>query len=391
MAHGSFSHRMADEVFPLAVIGGGIGGGAAVLRAAQNMMRTVWIRGDRATAKASRVKYVYNIDNMIGIHPDIVRGKVLELLQGDEHAAARAVVENAHLHIGTQDIVDNVVERVRGEFAGTVTEIEDKAVSARREGEVFVIETGSGATVKSRALLLSTGVMDEQPSIKMRTKAGKVIDDIRWIYPYANNETFLYCLICEGHLTRESPTMVFGASETAAQIAILFHERYGIPVAILTNGERFEAAEKTRALLDGYGIRALESRVVEILDGDGEGPKGTSLRGFRLEDGTTAKAQFAMIAMGLHRVYNDLARQLGAELDPRDGPDEGKRHVLVEDGTSETSVPGLFAVGDMTRRRGTSPSYKQIYTAQEYAVRAINTIDLRQRRARREKAAPRNG
>jgi len=382
---------MTDDLFPLAVIGGGIGGGAAVLRAAQNMMRTVWIRGDRATARASRVKYVYNIDNMIGIHPDIVRGKVLELLQGEEHAAARAVVENAHLHIGTQDIVDNVVERVRGEFAGTVTEIEDKAVSARREGEVFVIETGAGATVKSRELLLSTGVMDEQPSIKMRTKAGKVIDDIRWIYPYANNETFLYCVICEGHLTREASTVVFGAGETAAQIGILFHERYGIPVAILTNGERFEAAEKTRALLGGYGIRAFESRVVEILDGDGEGPRGTSLRGFRLEDGTTVPARFAMIAMGLHRVYNDLARQLGAELDARDGPDEGKRHVLVEAATSETSVPGLFAVGDMTRRRGTSPSYKQIYTAQEYAVRAVNTIDLRQRRARREKAVPRNG
>jgi len=375
---------MANDVFPLAVVGGGIGGGAAVLRAAQNMMRTVWIRGDRATARASRVKYVYNIDNMIGIHPDIVRRKILLELEGEEHAAARAVVEKAHLHIGTQDIVDNVVERVRGQFAGTVTEIEERAVSARREGEVFVVETASGRTVRSRALLLSTGVMDEQPSIKMKTKAGKVIDDIRWIYPYANNETFLYCLICEGHLTRESSTVVFGASETAAQIGILFHERYGIPVAILTNGERFEAGEKTRALLDAYGIRAFESRVVEILDGEGEGPKGTSLRGFRLEDGSVVESRFAMVAMGLHRVYNDLARQLGAELDPRDGPDEGKRHVLVDDATSETSVPGLFAVGDMTRRRGTSPSYKQIYTAQEYAVRAINTIDLRQRRARRE-------
>ena len=255
---------------------------------------------------------------------------------------------------------------------------------------MFVVETGSGMSVKSRALLLSTGVMDEQPSIKMRTRAGKVIDDIRWIYPYANNETFLYCLICEGHLTRESSTVVFGASETAGQIGILFHERYGIPVAILTNGERFEAAESTRSLLAGYGIKAFESRVVEILDGEGEGPKGTSLRGFRLEDGTVVESRFAMVAMGLHRVYNDLARELGAELDPRDGPDEGKRHVLVDDATSETSVPGLFAIGDMSRRRGTSPSYKQIYTAQEYAVRAVNTVDLRQRRARREQAAQAN-
>src|SRR3954464_12494629 len=120
---------MADDVFPLAVIGGGIGGGAAVLRAAQNLLKAVWIRGDRATAKASRVKYVYNIDNMIGIHPAIVRGKLLDLLRGEEPSPAGGGVENAPLHIGTQDIVDNVVERVRGEFAGTVTEIEDKAVS----------------------------------------------------------------------------------------------------------------------------------------------------------------------------------------------------------------------------------------------------------------------
>src|SRR4051812_40406796 len=119
---------MAEDVFPIAVAGGGIGGSAAVLRAAQNMMRTVWIRGDRASARASRVKYVYNVDNMIGIHPGIVRSKILALLEGEEHAAARAVVANAHLHIGTQDIVDNVLERVRGEFAGTVTEIEERAV-----------------------------------------------------------------------------------------------------------------------------------------------------------------------------------------------------------------------------------------------------------------------
>ena len=279
---------------------------------------------------------------------------------------------------------------MRAQFSGTVTEIEEKAVSARREGDAFAIQTASGRTVRSAALVLSTGVMDVQPSIKMQTKAGKVIDDIRWIYPYANNETLLYCVICEGHLTRETSTVVFGWSEAAAQVAMMLHERYGIPVALVTNGERVEAAEKTRALMSGYGIKAHESRVVEILDGDGRGPKGTSLRGFRLEDGTVVESRFAMVAMGLHRVYNDLARELGAELDPRDGPDEGKRHVLVDDATSETSVPGLFAIGDMSRRRGTSPSYKQIYTAQEYAVRAVNTVDLRQRRARREKSAQAN-
>src|SRR5436305_2379278 len=123
---------MAEDVFDIAIVGGGIGGSAGALRAAQNLMRTVWIRGDRATARASRVKYVYNVDNMIGVHPGIVRNKVLELL---EHDPARGVVEREHFHISTQDIVDNVAERIRE--LGSVTEIEEKAVSARREGDLF--------------------------------------------------------------------------------------------------------------------------------------------------------------------------------------------------------------------------------------------------------------
>jgi len=89
-----------------------------------------------------------------------------------------------------------------------------------------------------------------------------------------------------------------------------------------------------------------------------------------------------MVAMGLHRDYNELARQLGAELDAADGP-EDVCHVLVDDATSETSVRGFFAVGDMSRHRGGTPSLKQIYTAQEYAVRAVQTIDRRERVARR--------
>jgi hypothetical protein len=38
----------------------------------------------------------------------------------------------------------------------------------------------------------------------------------------------------------------------------------------------------------------------------------------------------------------------------------------------------------MSRRRGEAPSLKQIYTAQEYAVRAIQAIDRRLRAARRK-------
>jgi thioredoxin reductase len=369
--------------FQIVIVGGGIGGAATALRAAQHGLHLCWVRGDDSTARASRSKYVVNVDNMIGVHEGIGKKKILEALSGPEHAASRADVDAAHFHIGTQDIVDNVEDRLRREFADLITLVDEKAVLARRDEASFSIRTTSGTDLPGDAVVLATGVMDRQPKVKRTTPGGQIVDEIHWIYPWANAETFLYCILCEGHLVRGATVAVFGSSEAAAQVALMLHERSGASVTLLGNGEALTAAGDTRRLLGAYGIAFRLERVVEILDA-GEKPKGASLRGLRLEDGTLVEARFGMVAMGLHRVYNDLARQLGAELDPRDsGPDE-QRHVLVDDVASETSVRGLFAVGDMSRRRGDAPSLKQIYTAQEYAVRAVQAIDRRARAARRK-------
>ena len=369
------------------VVGGGIGGSAAALRAAQHGLTVAWIRGDAGTARGSRARYVFNVDNMIGVSGGIVQRKALELLSGPEHAAAREALARTHFHVGISEIVEDVTLRLTTDFGGLATLVDEKAVAARREDSGFVVETDRGQRILGAAVLLSTGVMDRQPSVKLTTKSGRVVDDIRWIYPWANNESLLYCILCEGHLVRGARVAVFGASEAAAQVALFLHERYGVSVTLLGNGEALQAKEETRRLLDAYGLGFREARVVEILDGE-TGTKGESLRGFRLEDGSEVEARFGMVAMGLHRVYNDLARQLGAELDATDGPEE-VRHVLVDDATSETSVRGLFAVGDMSRHRGGTPSLKQIYTAQEYAVRAVQTIDRRERAARRARVLER--
>ncbi len=369
------------EQHQVIVVGGGIGGSAAALRAAQHGLKVAWIRGDAGTARASRARYVFNIDNMIGVSGGIVQRKVLELLSGPEHAAAREAIARTHFHVGIPEIVEDVTLRLTADFADQATLVDETAIAARREGSAFAVETDRGRTFRGGAVVLSTGVMDRQPSVKLTTKSGKLVDDIRWIYPWANAESLLYCILCEGHLVRGTRVAVFGASEAAAQVALLLHERYGVSVALLGNGEALEAKAETRRLMGAYGVAFHGARLVEILDGDA-GRKGESLRGFRLEDGTEVQARFGMVTMGLHRVYNDLARQLGAELDTADGPEE-VRHVLVDDATSETSVRGLFAVGDMSRHRGGAPSLKQIYTAQEYAVRAVQTIDRRERAARR--------
>lgn len=362
--------------FDLIVVGGGIAGSAAALRAAQyEHIRTLWIRGDRATRKRSRSQWVVNIDNMIGLHHGVVRGKLVRALKGEEFAAAREALRQGHEHISTRDIVRNTIERLQSSYSEQVVMVDVVAQSARGTEDGLVVVTPEGE-VGAPWLLLATGVTDRQPTIRKR-QGDQILEELRWIFPFANRETVLYCIRCEGHMTRETATAVIGHSDTAAQIAMMLYERYGSACSLLTNGKPPAWSERSGRLLEQYSIAVHTERIVEAM-----GTKG-DLHGLVLEGGRTISVRMALVALGLHRVYNDLARDLGAELADAELP-EGERHVLI-DWKGETSVRGLFAIGDMVKRRDGEPVMKQVYTAQEYAVRAIDSIDRRMRSARRSK------
>ncbi len=366
------------RAFDLIVVGGGIAGSAAALRAAQDHLEVLWIRGDRATAKRSRGMWVANIDNMIGIHDGVVRKRFVRFLRREHPEAAAALEAAPRQPIGSRDIIENTVERIRAEFSERVEILEERALRASRhsapgEGPPrFSVEAGERCA-SAPYLVLATGVMDRQPSIR-KTHRGDVVDDPKWIFPWANRELILYCIRCEGHLTGSSRAAVIGHSESAAHIAMMLQERFGSACCILSNGEAPQWSQESTTILQGYGIPVHRERLSDVF-GDVEG-----LHGFRLENGEEILVQYALVALGLHRVYNDLARQLGADLaDPEQPPE--LRHVRI-DRRGETSIPGLFAVGDMAKRLDETVM-KQIYTAQEYAVRAVDTIDARVRAARR--------
>src|SRR5438445_6834813 len=101
---------MAEQIHDVIIVGGGIGGACAALRAAQNGLKAVVYLGDRKTAKASRVKYVYNIDNMMGLHPDLMREKYLSLFKDLPEAEAR--VKGAKFHLETDYLVRQTLHRL---------------------------------------------------------------------------------------------------------------------------------------------------------------------------------------------------------------------------------------------------------------------------------------
>lgn len=77
----------------------------------------------------------------------------------------------------------------------------------------------------------------------------------------------------------------------------------------------------------------------------------------------------AFVAMG-SVVYNELAKQLGVQLSDNE-------HVVTGD-RGETSVPGFYAAGDLVEGRK-----KQVYTAWDMAVDAVDSIDGKIRELKR--------
>ena len=358
----------------LAVVGGGVAGSAAALRAAQYQIPTVWILGDSRTRKASRSAYVVNLDNMVGIHPGIMQQKIAALL-GEEHPEAAALVHGTHFHISTADLIDNAKQRIEEDFSEWVTMVSGRAESVERREGGFRLSVGDGSRLEAPYLVLATGVMDRQPVVH-KTKAGRDLANIHWLFPYANHETLLYCVRCEGHLVPGRRVGVIGGGAAAAEVSLMVRERYGADVALLTAGEEPSWSAAQQELLDRQAVPVHHSRLTELRGAD----KGATLHGFVLEDGSEVDVELAFIAMGLYRVYNDLARQLGADL--LEGPQSEDVQYVCIDGKAETSVPNLFAIGDMASRRS-GPVMKQVYTAQEYAVRAVDTVDRRRRREMR--------
>lgn len=357
-------------MYNIIIIGGGIGGSAAVLRAAQNGMETVWILGSGKTRKRSRSQWVMNLDNIVGFHEDIIKSQAIKTLKKNKQEEAITFLENEHYHINNRMLIKNTIQRIENGYPN-VKIIEGEVTHLKKSDLGFSVSIGD-EDIEGNSVVLSTGVMDEQPQIMKQNKKGDWEETPKWIYPFANREQVLYCIRCEGHLTKHDCVAVLGHSNVAAELAMMLHERYNNKSYIFTNGKNPEISEERLTILQNYGVEVITEPITELMS---EGVK--QLHGFEFESHKPIDVKFALVSLGIHRVYNDLARQVNVRLMDESQPEE-KRYVWINH-KGETSVHGLFAVGDMAKRDD-EPIMKQVYTAQEYAVRAVDTIDTRRRK-----------
>lgn len=201
----------------------------------------------------------------------------------------------------------------------SVSFVSGKAVSAGGAIDAFTVTLHDGETLQARRLVLAFGIADQLPALPGLRE--------RW------GVSVLHCPYCHGYEVAGRRLGVLNVSPMSVHQAMLIAE-WG-PTTLFLNGE---AAPETEVLagLKARGVTLRPGRALAL-----HGP-GQELTGIELEDGIVPlDALFIGVPT---RLNSEVAAQLGCAMD------EGPFGTIIRtDDFKFTSVPGVFAAGDITR------------------------------------------
>ena len=206
------------------------------------------------------------------------------------------------------------VKHYGGEIlAGTVTNL------APLDRAGFHVLLDDGQRISTRRLLVATGLRDELPDIPGLRD--------RWA------RDVLHCPYCHGHEVRDHRLGVLGGGPGGVRYAQIVRQWthdlvYFTPSRTLTALERSQLAARAIAVIEGT-IEQL------VIDDD-------TLRGVQMDDGCVVPRD-ALFVPPRFVPNNQLVVNLGCRVD-----DDG---WVTTDGTGRTSVPGVWAAGNLVDPR----------------------------------------
>ncbi|KQR18855.1 NAD(P)/FAD-dependent oxidoreductase [Deinococcus sp. Leaf326] len=241
----------------------------------------------------------------------------------DTHSPRNRFASQAHGFL-TQDGQSprDILNTARSQVAAypTVSLKDGQAVSATREESGFSITLATGEVMSSHLLILAFGVRDELPDLPGLGE--------RW------GHSVLHCPYCHGYEFASQRLGVLYTSPMSFHQSLLIAE-WG-PTTLYLNGHPGPDPE-SRAKLEARGVE-IEPARIEVLHGAEK-----TLSSLELEGGR--RVPIAALYLGSRTHLNsDIAQQLGCELE-----DGAFGKVIRVNEMKETTVPGVFAAGDITR------------------------------------------
>ena len=217
-----------------------------------------------------------------------------------------------------------------------------EVVGGERRDDEFALELADGTVHTGRRVLLATGMDYVRPDL----------DGIeeRW------GRSVFHCPFCHGWEVRDERLGVLDPGPSGVHRALLLRI-WSDDVTLLTDGPA-ELGEEDRLRLAQAGV-AEDERPVAGLRGPGD-----ALTAVLFADGSERACGGLLVPVTLHQ-RGGLGAQLGAAAAE---PDQLVADGLRVDAGYRTSVPGLWAAGDLT---GAPPSVAGVVAAGSWAAATI--------------------
>jgi len=242
-----------------------------------------------------------------------------------------------HPKVQGQALVDLCVEQ--GLQFGADVHLDEEVDDLRRVGmngeEVLVLTTRSGKAFPTRALIVTAGHGAFEPR-KLE------IDGIdEW------EGRGVHYFVKPKEAFRDKSCVIVGGGDSALDWTLGLQDTAKLPVTLVHRRERFRALEtsvKEARQLEGEGkVRIVVPAEVRDIRGDG------SVHAVTVENTSTGEVaeiecDALITLLGFHSHLGSIA-DWGLEL-------HGKRQILVEPKTMETSLQGVYAAGDVAGYEG---------------------------------------
>lgn len=206
----------------------------------------------------------------------------------------------------------------------------DAPVTLSLDGGVKRVETAYSGTLEARAVILAMGALPRTLGIERESElmGGGVS----------------YCATCDGAFFRGKPVAVVGGGNTAVEDA-LYLEKFASEVYLIHRRDALRADAILADRVKNSGVHIVWDSVVTALGGDKK-LQSVTLKNVKSGDTSSLAVNGLFVAVGQKPATEGLT---GVELDGG---------YIVTDSEMRTSLPGVFAAGDVRKK-----TLRQVVTA----------------------------
>jgi thioredoxin reductase (NADPH) len=202
----------------------------------------------------------------------------------------------------------------------------------------FEVKVEGGKIIKAASVIVATGASHRHLGIESETRLEK--------------KGVTYCATCDGALPvfRNQPLVVVGGGDSACEEA-LYLTHFGSVVYLIHRRDILRASSimADRVLKNPKIKPVWDSVVTEILDVAQNKVTGIKLK--NVKTGTVSELSCAGVFIAIGHIPNTKLFEGQLEMDEAG-------YILRKNGTTATSIPGVFVAGDCTDSR-----YRQAITA----------------------------